>query len=78
MEKKSYRDILMEYFGGDIASIVGCGLDRAGGHYTCDVQNKAIALYEKNIDEFNRLPIGARRQIIADFVTSGIKPDGYV
>lgn len=69
MKKSCYRDILKEYYDSDIASVVGCGLDRAGGFYTVGVQNEAIAFYQRNQAGINKLCIGDRRQVIADFVS---------
>ncbi len=77
-ENSNYRDILCYYYGDDIGSVVGCGLDRAGGHYMADVQNKAIEFYENNLDSFKTMPIGARRELIANFVRDGSKPEGFV
>lgn len=69
MKKSCYRDILNEYYDADIASVVGCGLDRAGGFYTVGIQNEAIAFYQRNLAGINKLCIGDRRQVIADFVS---------
>lgn len=78
MKTASYRDILTEYFGPEIGSVVGCGLDRAGGYYTGCVQDKAIAYYENNKHHFKKLAIGDRREAISEFVNSGKKREGFI
>lgn len=73
MKDRSYRDILTEYHGSEIGSVVGCGLDRAGGYYIGSVQDKAIEFYERNKEAFKKLAIGERREVIAEFVSGKVR-----
>jgi hypothetical protein len=62
----TYRDRLVEDYGTEIGSIVGCGLDRLERTVTHSEILRAIDYYNQQKDRLDAMPIGARRQEIAD------------
>ncbi|MFA0056722.1 hypothetical protein [Vibrio echinoideorum] len=68
-----YRDKLRE-IDIDLASVVGCGLDRLD-RVVSDVEiQKAVDFYHTYKEEINDFPINARRQAIHDYIQDGDVP----
>lgn len=61
-----YREELFESHGMEIASVVGCGLDRLERTVSHAEIIRAIDYYDKNKAYLDTLAIGDRRQKIAD------------
>lgn len=61
----NYRDHLCAMYSQEIGSIVGCGLDRLGRECSSGEVQRAVAYYNENKAELDRLPIGARRDAVA-------------
>ena len=69
-----YHDQLWFSKGENIASIVGCGLDRLERPITGFEIESAIRFYAEYKASIDKFPIGARRQIICNFTREGKKP----
>lgn len=63
-----YRDQLCSSHSQEVGSIVGCGLDRLGRECSRAEVEKAVSFYEANKEQLNRLPIGARRDAVANHI----------
>ena len=68
MEKFMYRDKLIETYGHDIGSVVGCGLDRAERDFTSVDIEQAVQYYEKVKSKLKLEAIGYRRQVICNLM----------
>lgn len=64
-----YRDLFVEQYGIDVASVVGCGLDQLAIDVMQDVIIETVNYYnaQKDAWKFSRLSIGVRRELIADY-----------
>lgn len=70
-----YRDMLRPLDpSDDLASVVGCGLDRLERHVSYNEIDKAIAFYKKYKKEIEYFPINGRRQAICDYINEGHIP----
>ena len=65
---KMYRDSLKDIYGADIASVVGCALDRLNRPCSSTEIDRAIEFYRANEEELSKLPINARRDLVARHV----------
>jgi len=61
-----YRDRLVEDYGMDIGSVVGCGLDRLQRTISHSEIAHAIEYYKQHKARLDTMAIGDRRQEIAD------------
>lgn len=73
----NYRDLLVEQEGKEVGSVVGCGLDRLNRDVTGFEIDAAVQFYEAHKEKINSFPIGARRELIRDFIDQGRAP-GYM
>jgi hypothetical protein len=64
----NYRDQLVERFGQDIGSVVGCALDRLERPCSAGEIDRAIDYYKANQAELSAMPIGARRDKVARYI----------
>ena len=65
-----YRDLLIERFGAasDEAFVVGCGLDRLDRRVSELEIAAALAFLETNRASLMEMPIGTRRDLVAQHV----------
>ncbi|KAB1512025.1 hypothetical protein [Photobacterium damselae] len=70
----TYRDKLKEEVDGDLAFVVGCGLDRLERFVSNAEIQRAIDFYYAYKEEINYFPINARRQAICDYIQDGKVP----
>lgn len=61
-----YRDRLVQDYGREIGSVVGCGLDRLGRDVSQTEILRAIEYYQKNKARLDTMAIGDRRGEIAN------------
>lgn len=74
----SYRDQIKEIWGEEVGSVVGCGLDRLDRKVWEAERSLAVNYYLENRERFKSFPIGARRQLIADYIETGEKFEGFL
>ena len=70
-----YRDLFFDCDNLALADVVGCALDRLGQPVPPDGIREAIRIYRRSRADWRRqqLPIGARRQLIAEGVTAYLR-----
>ena len=68
----NYRDKLQEIYDINIASAVGCGLDRLKRDVTDFEISIAVQFYNDNRELFhlNSTPIGEQRELIRNYIES--------
>lgn len=73
-----YRDLLCETHNEDIGSVVGCGLDRLSRDVSSQEIDTAVNFYTSNKSKINEFPIGARRQAVEEYISSGLQIPTYI
>jgi hypothetical protein len=73
-----YRDLLCETHNEDIGSVVGCGLDRLSREVNSQEIDTAVNFYTNNKAKINEFPIGARRQAVEEYISSGMQIPSYI
>lgn len=73
-----YRDLLCKTYDSDIGSVVGCGLDCLSRAVSSQEIDRAIDFYTNNKAKINEFPIGARRQAVEEFISSGMQIPSYI
>lgn len=64
----TYRDLLVERFGLDIGSVVGCALDRLGRTCSSGEIERAVEFYQAHEAALSTMPIGERRDKVARYI----------
>lgn len=64
----NYRDQLVERFGQDIGSLVGCALNRLGRPCPAEEIYRTIGCYKTNQEPLSAMPIGARSDPVARYI----------
>ncbi len=73
-----YRDLLCETHDNEIGSVVGCGLDRLSRYVSPHEIDAAVTFYTNNKSRIKEFPIGARRQAVEEYISSGMKVPSYI
>lgn len=76
-QEKSYRELVEEVWGKDAARVAGCALDRVGGFIPGAIQDQAVWYWKDNKEKFKPHTIDTRRNMVAEFVRTGIKAPGF-
>jgi len=63
-----YRDKVINEYGQDIGTVVGCGLNRAERDFTAKDIEQAVQYYEKLKSKLKLETIGYRRQVICNLM----------
>lgn len=74
----SYRDQITEIWGDEVGNVVGYGLDRLNRIVWDAEQSLAAIYYLDNRERFQEFSIGARRQLVADYIETGEKFEGFL
>ena len=77
-DRPDYYQIINQYWGHEIARVVGLGLNRTDKLIMANLQDAAVYYFKDNEARFNKLPLSTQRQMIADFVLTGEKHPEFV